>query len=140
MITETENQITNSLGITREVYAELMYDAGCLWLEKLQAEVSEHRNDKEQRIEDMFAGILRNPLYWRWWTLEWQGTDRAFLNNREHSRHRYFLRQTEVCRNMPQNVSRQLLNYAVRHKLSETKTCTALTQTEGVDQPIGERF
>jgi hypothetical protein len=137
MITETEIQITERLGITSEVYAELMYDTGCRWLDKLQAEVTMQFPGREQRITEMFAGILRNQLFWRWWTLEWQATDRAYLNNRDQSRRRYFMRQTETPRNMPQNVSRQLLHYAVRYKLSAQETRLAASAAEGVKKTVG---
>lgn len=128
MTTETEKQITERIGITPELYAELMYDSGCYWLEQLKGEVLNNMPRMAGQIDDLFVHVQRHPLFWRWWTLEWQATDRAFLRSGKRSRHDYFERQTSANRDMPQNVSIQLLKYAAKQRIPARETETSQTE------------
>ena len=140
MITETEERIINRIHITPELYAEFMYESGCLWLEKLKEASVPHFKGIEHKVPGIFESIVRNPLFWKWWTLEWQATDRAFLMSRVESRGSYFTRQIEAVRDMPSNVSMQLLRYAARHKLPEEETRPATETAGGVNRTVTERI
>lgn len=128
MTTETEKQITERIGITPDLYAELMYDSGCFWLEQLKAEVLKNLPRMAGQIDDMFVHVQRHPLFWRWWTLEWQATDKAFIRSGKKSRHDYFDLQVKANRDMPNNVSIQLLKYAAKQRVPAREAETSRTE------------
>lgn len=140
MITETQDIITNRIGISPDLYAELMFDSGCFWLESLKQEVQKLQPERSERLDALFHQVERHPLFWRWWTLEWQATDRAFLRCGEKSRHSYFTRQVEARRDMPSNVSLQLLKYAARQRVPAGETEKASAATGRADRPVIERI
>jgi hypothetical protein len=140
MITETEDRIISRLGISQELYSELMFDSGCLWLDNLKAEVKQRMPGRSDKLDVLFHQVERHPLFWRWWTLEWQATDLGFLRCGGTSRHSYFTRQTEARRDMPSNVSLQLLKYAARQRVPVGETEKSSAETGRADRPVIERI
>jgi hypothetical protein len=139
MITETEDMIISRIGISPELYAELMFDSGCFWLEELKNDVMQRFPENTDRLEKMFYQVERHPLFWRWWTLEWQAADRAFLRSTEKSKHSYFTRQVNARRDMPNNVSLQLLKHAARQRMADAEAEPAATETGRTDRPVTKR-
>lgn len=65
-MTHTQELITRSLCLTADEYAEMVFQAGNIWLERL--------SDKR-----VIKRVSLLPLFWKWWKNQWEIRDKEFI-------------------------------------------------------------
>ena len=107
----TTNQVAAALRITPDRHIELYFDLGYDYLLEYQADTARRiPADRHSALNVYTHTFIASPVFWFWWKLEWERTDRVFLASGKRSVDEYLHAQ----RNRVSVPSQEVIDQVIR--------------------------